>query len=135
MKKTEILKVRVDQETHAALMRYCQDSRRSPSHVLREMLGQLVQEGNPVHGALAGNSEAAKEARAHLARGIAAILLAEQLSMTGRQPPRNKARELTRLVDALLQAVAGNHDQEPTPPPFRSEEKIARASGPEPKYG
>ena len=46
MKKTEILKVRVDKETHTALMRYCEGSKQSPSYVLRKVLGELIQEGN-----------------------------------------------------------------------------------------
>ncbi len=49
MKKTEILKVRVDKETHTALMRYCEGSKQSPSYVLRKVLGELIQEGNGAH--------------------------------------------------------------------------------------
>src|SRR5579864_7961537 len=119
VKKTEILKVRVDKETHTALMRYCEGSKQSPSYVLRKVLGELIQEGNEAHGAVAGGSEAGKEGRAQYAGSIAAILIAEHLSMTGRQQQQspNKLREIGRLVDALLQAICGDPAQEPTPFP------------------
>ena len=142
MKKTEILKVRVDKETHTALMRYCEGSQQSPSYVLRKVLGELIQEGNGAHGAVAGGSEAGKEGRAQYAGSIAAILIAEHLSMTGRQQQQspNKLREIAQLVDALLQAICGDPGQEPTPAPFPSEEMSGPAltvlpAEPAPKYG
>ena len=142
MKKTEILKVRVDKETHTALMRYCEGSKQSPSYVLRKVLGELIQEGNGPHGAVAGGSEAGKEDRAQYAGSIAAILIAEHLSMTGRQQQQspNRLREIARLVDALLQAICGDRDREPTPAPFPSEEISGPAlavlpAEPAPKYG
>ena len=142
MKKTEILKVRVDKETHTALMRYCEGSKQSPSYVLRKVLGELIQEGNGAHGAVAGGSEAGKEGRAQYAGSIAAILIAEHLSMTGRQQQQspNRLREIARLVDALLQAICGDRDQEPTPASFPSEEMSGPAlavlpAEPAPKYG
>ena len=140
MKKTEILKVRVDKETHNALMRYCEGSKQSPSYVLRKVLGELIQEGNAATNADASGSEAGKEATAQYARSIAAILIAEHVSLTGRlqQQSPNKLREIARLVDTLLQAICG--DQEPTPAPFPSEEILGPALTvlpvePEPKYG
>lgn len=133
MKKTEILKVRVDKETHTALMRYCEGSKQSPSYVLRKVLGELIQEGS---------SGAGKEGRAQYAGSIAAILIAEHLSMTGRQQQQspNRLREIGRLVDALLQAICGDPGQEPTPAPFPSEEMAGPAlavfpAEPAPKYG
>ena len=142
VKKTEILKVRVDKETHTALMRYCEGSKQSPSYVLRKVLGELIQEGSGAHGAVAGGSEAGKEGRAQYAGSIAAILIAEHLSMTGRQQQQspNKLREIAQLVDALLQAICGDPGQEPTPAPFPSEEMSGPAltvlpAEPAPKYG
>jgi hypothetical protein len=142
VKKTEILKVRVDKETHTALMRYCEGSKQSPSYVLRKVLGELIQEGSGAHGAVAGGSEAGKEGRAQYAGSIAAILIAEHLSMTGRQQQQspNRLREIAQLVDALLQAICGDPGQEPTPAPFPSEEMSGPAltvlpAEPAPKYG
>lgn len=142
MKKTEILKVRVDKETHTALMRYCEGSKQSPSYVLRKVLGELIQQGSGAHGAVAGGSEAGKEGRAQYAGSIAAILIAEHLSMTGRQQQQspNRLREIAQLVDALLQAICGDPGQEPTPAPFPSEEMSGPAltvlpAEPAPKYG
>jgi predicted transcriptional regulator len=137
MKKTEILKVRVDKETHAALMRYCEGSRQSSSYVLRAALTERFLEGNEIHKAAAGNPAARKEERARFVRSIAAILIAEQVSLTGHQQhSRHQPREVARLVDALLGAISGDPDQEPpTPPPFAAEEQVACAAGPEPKYG
>jgi hypothetical protein len=142
VKKTEILKVRVDKETHTALMRYCEGSKQSPSYVLRKVLGELIQQGSGAHGAVAGGSEAGKEGRAQYAGSIAAILIAEHLSMTGRQQQQspNRLREIAQLVDALLQAICGDPGQEPTPAPFPSEEMSGPAltvlpAEPAPKYG
>ncbi len=124
MKKTEILKVRVDKETHAALMRYCAGSRQSPSYVLRKILEELIQ-GNGVHQAVAGNSEACAldERRGQYARSIAAILIAQHLSQTGRwqEEAAHKHREIARLVDALLQTLCGDHDQNQAPAAFPTE--------------
>ena len=142
MKKTEILKVRVDKETHTALMRYCEGSKQSPSYVLRKVLGELIQEGNGAHNAVASGSQAGKEGRAQYAGNIAAILIAEHLSMTGRQQQQspNRLREIARLVDALLQAICGDPGQEPAPASFPSEEMSGPAltvlpAEPAPKYG
>jgi hypothetical protein len=146
VKKTEILKVRVDKETHTALMRYCEGSKQSPSYVLRKVLGELIQEGNGsgngAHGAVAGGSEGGREGRAQYAGSIAAILIAEHLSMTGRQQQQspNRLREIARLVDALLQAICGDPGQEPAPASFPSEEMSGPAltvlpAEPAPKYG
>ena len=110
--------------------------------MLRKVLGELIQEGNGPHSAVAGGSEAGKEDRAQYAGSIAAILIAEHLSMTGRQQQQspNRLREIARLVDALLQAICGDRDQEPTPAPFPSKEISGPAltvlpAEPEPKYG
>jgi antitoxin component of RelBE/YafQ-DinJ toxin-antitoxin module len=143
MKKTEILKVRVDKETHAALMRYCEGSRQSPSSVLRKILEELIQGNNGIPQADAGSSDAwaRDERRGQYARSIAAILIAEHLSRTGRwqEQAAHKHHEIARLVDALLQTLCGDHDQKPTPAPFPTEKLPGPAltllpSESEPKY-
>ncbi|MEO6781673.1 MAG: hypothetical protein ABI407_10660 [Bradyrhizobium sp.] len=125
MKKTEILKVRVDKETHAALMRYCAGSRQSPSYVLRKILEELIQGNKGVHQVPAGSSEACAldERRGQYARSIAAILIAQHLSQTGRwqEEAAHKHREIARLVDALLQTLCGDYDQNQTPASFPTE--------------
>jgi hypothetical protein len=143
MKKTEILKVRVDKETHAALMRHCKGTGQSPSWVLRKILEELIQGNKGGRQAAAANAEAwaADESDGRYARSIAAILIAEHLAMTGRwqQQSPNRHREVARLVDALLQAICGDHDQDQTPAPFPSEEIAGPAlallpAESEPKY-
>lgn len=143
MKKTEILKVRVDKETHAALMRHCKDMGQSPSWVLRKILEELIQGNKGGQQAAGASAEAwaADEPNGRYARSIAAILIAEHLSMTGRwqQQSPNRHREIARLVDALLQAICGDHDQDQTPAPFPSQEITGPAlallpTEPEPKY-
>jgi hypothetical protein len=124
MKKTEILKVRVDKATHAALMQHCKGTGQSPSWVLRKGLEELIQANKGGQQAAAACSEAwaGDEQNGRYARSIAAILVAEHLALTGRwqQQSPHKNCEIARLVDALLQAICGDHDQGQTPAPFRS---------------
>jgi hypothetical protein len=143
MKKTEILKVRADKATHTALMRYCEGSRQSPSYVLRKILEELIQGNNGAHQAAAGDSEARvlDERTGQHASSIAAILIAQHLSQTGRwqEEAANKHREIARLVDALLQTLCGDHDRNQAPAPFPSEKLPGSAltllpSESEPKY-
>jgi predicted transcriptional regulator len=142
MKKTEILKVRVDKETHAALMQHCKGTGQSPSWVLRKVLEELIRRNKEGQQATAASAEswASDEANGRYARSIAAILIAEHLSITGRwqqQSPHNH-REIARLVDALLQAICGDHEDQ-TPGPFPSGEIPGPAltlipAEPEPTY-
>jgi hypothetical protein len=142
MKKNEILKVRVDKETHAALMRHCQGMGQSPSWVLRKILEQLIQGNQGGQQAPSAEAWAGDEPNGRYARSLAAILIAEHLSMTGRwqQQSPNKHREIARLVDALLRAICDDQDQDQTPAPFPSKEILGPAltllpAEPEPTYG
>jgi hypothetical protein len=144
MKKTEILKVRVDKETHAALMRHCKGTGQSPSWVLRKILEELIQgnKGGEQAAAVSAEAWAGDEPNGRYARSIAAILIAEHLSLTGRWQPQSPHQhcEIARLVDALLQAVCGHHDPDRTPACFPPEEIPGRAltllpAESEPQYG
>jgi hypothetical protein len=138
MKKTEILKVRVDKETHTALMRYCEGNGQSPSSVLRRILSELIRESDGIRPP-AGGPEGEDSSR--YARGLAAILIAGHLSVTRRaqQQSPNRHHQIARLVDELLQTICGNDGQEPTTH-FPSGEMpgpalTPLAANPEPKYG
>jgi hypothetical protein len=113
MKKTEILKVRVDKETHTALMRYCEGNGQSPSSVLRKILGELIRESHGIR-LRAGNPEGEQDSIRY-AHGLAAILIAGHLSMTGRAQQQSPSRhhQIARLVDELLQIICGDDGQEP----------------------
>jgi predicted transcriptional regulator len=143
MKKTEILKVRVDKETHAALMQHCKGTGQSPSWVLRKILKELIQGNKGGQQAAAASAEAwaADESNGRYARSIAAILIAQHMCQTGRwqEEAAHKHHEIARLVDALLQTLCGDHDRSPTPASFPSEELPGPAltllpSESEPKY-
>jgi len=138
MKKTEILKVRVDKETHTALMRHCQGNGQSPSSVLRKILGELIKESHGIRPKAA--SPQGEEDSSRYAYGLAAILIAGHLSLTRRaqQESPNRHHRIARLVDELLQTICGDEGQDPTPN-FSGEMPgpalTALSAKPEPEYG
>jgi hypothetical protein len=115
MKKTEILKVRVDINTHTALMRHCQRTGQSPSCALRKMVEGLVEPSNQADEAQCNGSKlpASNEIRSICARSVAAILIAEHSSLTGRwlDPSPHKRREVARLVEALFRCIYASEDE------------------------
>ncbi len=121
MKKTEILKVRVDKETHAALMRHCKGTGQSPSWVLRKILEELIQ------GNKGGEQAAAASAEAWAGDEPRSIRPQHRRYPDCRAfiPDRTMAAAIPAPTlrdcaagDALLQAVCGDHDQDQTPAPF-----------------
>jgi len=104
MKKTEILKVRVDAPTHDALMQYCRSIGQSPSDVLRKVLGELVKEEGASDVLVRSPVSSASDGlRAQYAQSIATMLIS--LAGHWRHECPRKQQEVSGLVEALFKAI------------------------------
>jgi hypothetical protein len=112
MKKTEILRFRVDINTQTALTRHCQITGQSLSYVLRKSIESFIESNGPSNTADCMRSEfpASDETRRRYACSVATILIAGHSSLTEQDQRRcsHKHREVARLVDALFRALCAS---------------------------
>ena len=107
MKKTEIVRVRVDSRTHTALVRHCRNTGQSLSTVLRNSLEESVRYSAGAGERTLPEPFAGDELEERRAGDIATMLIAHRLSLTGHWHggiPSNH-REVSRLIGELLHAI------------------------------
>jgi hypothetical protein len=107
MKKTEIVRVRIDSPTYSACVRHCQNTGESLSAFLRKSLKAAIQNGADTGETVLRESGAAHGLDQTRAEDLATILIAHYLSLTGHWNERTPAkhREVSRLVGELLRAI------------------------------
>jgi antitoxin component of RelBE/YafQ-DinJ toxin-antitoxin module len=133
MKKTEVLKFRVDAQTRAALQEYCRTTGLSPSHVVRNVVDEFTQMRSPAERVRPIDPQAHDETVS--ARIIATLLIAHRVRNGDRHVQENQQlREVARLVDELLKALWGDQDaarsDRAIPHPLsRTTDSSGRASG------
>jgi hypothetical protein len=117
VKKTEMLKVRIDAKSYAALMQYCEGSGQTASYVLRKALDQEFERlGTNSREAPFGDfdSWANDEMRALYVRIFASILIAQSMpTPDARWQDRLQHRhlEVSRLIDSLLRTLSRPTDK------------------------
>jgi len=107
MKKTEIVRVRIDSLTYDACVRHCQNTGESLSTVLRKSLKAAIQKGADTSETVLRESDAAHGLDHTRTEDLATILIAHYLSLTGHWNERTptKHREVSRLIGELLRAI------------------------------
>jgi hypothetical protein len=120
MKKNDILRVRVDAATLAALQRACTDSGCSLSHLLRESIAhELARRSSAPETADCGGparsiAMAASDERDACAWLLSSILVGRPAARAERW--QRKQRRVTRLLESLFRAIeVAPDDAEPRP--------------------
>jgi antitoxin component of RelBE/YafQ-DinJ toxin-antitoxin module len=115
MKKTEILKFRVDAQTREALQHYCKVTGLSPSQVVRTMVDDFTRKEAPPGEVPLKSLPAHDQSATTGAHIIATLLLTQQYRKGDRRLEKMPHfHEVARLVDELLHILWGD-DHAPSP--------------------
>lgn len=143
MKKTQILRIRVDVSTHAALTRYCETHGQTLSSTLRRFLSRGVRKGDdPAMSVEHARAWKNGETRRFCAETIASLLVTQVLppsdtawrQETWAEKMSGKREQVAQLVDELFR-ILSESDHWLVAAPANDDEDHALAYEDEPVLG